>query len=452
MFTNISSLHLFLPCYTNILLLLPTELAEHEGETDYHAIDNLHTSTNTHSHTHTLAQGSLLFRPSAQDLDGPLLASEGPEGSHRTANSNFYSLNSSMTGVTSNTLPSSHPFNALPYNSSQFFSTSQRSHPNSSSNLIPSLSNRSRVTPLRGNNMPSAYPGSEEGHELGLSDEERQLQEDINRAIELSLIEQQLLDHHNESLKLAAANNNSASQSKIDPTETELANGKEDPSMNSDSPSLSARGYSPATTSKSPRSHAGLNRTYTDFSEGEIGIAGYAANIINAIPSNFNTANNDYRKVNAVLSTPPRSRQASQGALPGIHSSTMNSNNNTTITGAGDGMPKSPSKAMMDFSQPSVVGEEEENTEVLLIYICLLYKFLENILHIKYLLLAMFFYEVFSVLTNIVNFLFTLSIYFLIARFASSASERYLLPLCHPSTILQQHLCTTQRQWPPGDA
>lgn len=216
---------------------------------------------------------------------------------------------------------------------------------------MPSLSNRNRVIPLRESNAVGESSSFDEGHDLALSEEERQLQDDINRAIELSLIEQQLLDHYNESLKAAGG----GAPTGEGMGRTVSANAKDEPSSmeNHHSP----RAYSPS--AKTPRHHAGLNRTYTEYSEGEIGISGYAANsshldIINSIPSNFD--NNC--KMSAVLSTPPRSRQASQNILPGVLDLA------SVVNTQDKGVQKSPSKAMMDFSQPRVVADEEENTEV----------------------------------------------------------------------------------------
>lgn len=227
---------------------------------------------------------------------------------------------------------------------------------------MPNLSSRNRVIPLRAGNSLNDYPGYEEGLDPGMTEEERQLQEDINRAIELSLIEQQLLEHHNESLK--AAGNASMSSEAMD--RTELANAKEDPSfVENDNSAGNPRAFSPS--AKSPRLHAGLNRTYTEFSEGEIGVAANSSHldIINSIPSNFD----DNRKMSAGLSTPPRSRQASQGVLPGLQNTLVLDNNKPAIA-------KSPSKAMMDFSQPRVVAEDEDNTEVIIccrVYFCRIY-------------------------------------------------------------------------------
>jgi len=319
------------------IFFLRTEQADHEGQIHFHEIDGLPTSANTHT------QGSVLRHPPVDvdsHFDPPM------DGSHRTLHTNFHSLNSSMTGVTNSSLPASHPFTSLPYGSSQFASGSHRSNPPSNSNLMSNLSNRSRVIPLQSGTSQREYLGYDDG----LTEEERQLQEDINRAIELSLIEQQLLEHHNESLK--AASNVVTSSDAMD--RTEIANAKEDPSFqDNESSGHSPRAFSP--TAKSPRNHAGLNRTYTEYSEGEIGIAASSAHldIINSIPSNFD--NN--HKMSAGLSTPPRSRQASQGMLPGLPS-TGHGESNLSVT-------KSPSKAMMDFSQPRVVAEDEDNTEVI---------------------------------------------------------------------------------------
>ena len=230
---------------------------------------------------------------------------------------------------------------------------------------MPNLSNRNRVIPLRAGNSLSDCPRYEEGLDPGgMTEEERQLQEDINRAIELSLIEQQLLEHHNESLK--AAGNASMPSEAMD--RSELANAKEDPFVENDN-SAHRRAFSPS--AKSPRPHAGLNRTYTEFSEGEIGVAANSSHldIINSIPSNFD----DNRKISAGLSTPPRSRQTSQGVLPGLQNTLVLDNNKPA-------MAKSPSKAMMDFSQPRVVAEDEDNTEVIIccrVYFCL-FHFVSN--------------------------------------------------------------------------
>jgi len=317
------------------------EQAEHDGQVHFHEIDGLPTSANTHT------QGSMLRHPPI-DVDSHF--DPPAEGSHRTNNNtHFHSLNSSMTGVTNGSLPASHPFSSLPYGSSQFTSGSHRSNPPSSSSIMPNLSNRNRVIPLRAGNSLSEYPGYEEGLDSGMTEEERQLQEDINRAIELSLIEQQLLEHHNESLK--AAGNASMPSEATD--HTELANAKDEPSfVENDHSAHSPRAFSPS--AKSPRPHAGLNRTYTEFSEGEIGVAANSSHldIINSIPSNFD----DNRKMSAGLSTPPRSRQASQGVLPGLQFALVLDNTKPA-------MAKSPSKAMMDFSQPRVVAEDEDNTE-----------------------------------------------------------------------------------------
>ena len=322
--------------YTTPHHTLTTDIAEADSDMDYSLDTHNHPNTNNINNNNTAYPHQQLHTATLTGTNvhgGLLSATEGARSQHlltedgsvrsmNSNNTNFNSLHSSTTGVTSNT-NLNHPYATLPFSSTQFGSPGQSGR--GAPPRIASFQKRTSSGVLSGSlRGEESYVGLDEVHGLAMTAEERQEQADLDRAIELSLLE------HNSKESAASVDTTTAPANNNTTTANNHSSGKEEvlmlsPGSRSNS---SSRPYTPNT--KTPNTHVSLNRTYTEFSaEGEHGIASFAANMnatnttnttnTTSHKNNTNTTNSsansgDNRKMSA-STTPPRSRQTSQGNI-----------------------------------------------------------------------------------------------------------------------------------------